>query len=69
MCGRTPTIPSVIEIVVLMTSQIAAEVLRRGSDGAWPAQPETIAPEGQLRLESIGFAAPLRAAYRTTALA
>jgi Uma2 family endonuclease len=55
------TIPSVIEIVVLHTSVAMAEVLRRGPDGNWPAQPE-------LRLDSIGFEAPLRAAYQTSGL-
>ena len=47
---------------------IAAEVLRRGPDGAWPQQPEIIAAQGELRLDSIGFVAPLRDAYRTTGL-
>lgn len=62
------TIPSVAEIVVLATSRIAAEVLRRGSDGTWPEQPELVGPDGQLRLDSIGFATPLRAAYRTSGI-
>ena len=62
------TIPSVAEIVVLATSRIAAEVLRRGPDGAWPEQPELLGPDDELRLDSIGFAAPLRAAYRTSGI-
>ncbi len=63
------TIPSVAEIVVLRSTGIAAEVLRRGPDGAWPQEPDIIDADGELRLDSIGFAAPLRAAYRTTDLA
>jgi Uma2 family endonuclease len=63
------TIPSVAEIVVLATSRIAAEVLRRGPDGAWPEQPELLGPHDELRLDSIGFAAPLKAAYRTSGIA
>ena len=63
------TIPSVAEIVVLRSTSIAAEVLRRGPDGAWPAQPDLVNADGELRLDSIGFATPLRAAYRTTDLA
>jgi len=63
------TIPTVAEIVVLRSTSIAAEILRRGPDGAWPAQPDLIDADGELRLDSIGFAAPLRAAYRTTDLA
>jgi len=62
------SIPSVTEIVVVLTSRIAAEVLRRGSDGARPEQPEPVGPDGEPRLDSIGFAAPLGAAYRTSGL-
>jgi Uma2 family endonuclease len=63
------TIPSVAEMVVVFTSRIAAEVLRRGTDGVWPEQPELIGPDDELRLASIGFTAPLRAAYRTSGIA
>ena len=63
------TISTAAEIVVLRSTSIAAEVLRRGPDGAWPQQPEIIAEHGELRLDSIGFVALLRDAYRTTGLA
>lgn len=63
------TLPTVAEIVVLRSTAVAAEILRRDSDGAWPSQPEIIGVDGELRLDSIGFAAPLRSAYRTTGLA
>src|SRR5205823_6334405 len=56
-------------IVVLATGRIAAEVLRRGPDGAWPEQPELLGPGDELSLDSIGFAAPLKAAYRTSGIA
>ena len=62
------TIPSVREILVLHTLEMRADLLRRGPDGNWPASPMTVA-EGELALESIGFRVPLRAFYRTTALA
>ena len=62
------TIPSVQEILVLMTAAIGAELLRRNQDGSWPSQPLSIAT-GDLTLESIGFRIPLAAAYRTTRLA
>lgn len=62
------TIPSVAEIVVLRSAEMAAEVLRRRPDGSWPERPEDVGPGGELRLESIGFAAPLAAAYATTPL-
>ena len=63
------TIPMVAEIVVLHSTAIMAEVLRRTPDGAWPAQPQVVAVQDELRLDSIGFTAPLRDAYRTTNLA
>jgi Uma2 family endonuclease len=62
------TIPTVREIVVLRSAAISAEILRRGPDGAWPRQPEHVGADGVLRLDSIGFAVPLRDAYRTTGL-
>ena len=62
------TIPTVTEIVVLRSTSIAAEILRRGPRGAWSRQPDIVDVQGVLRLDSIGFAAPLHDAYRTTAL-
>jgi Uma2 family endonuclease len=62
------TVPSVSEIVVLSSTSIAAEVLRRQPDGSWPGRAENVRPDGDLRLESIEFVAPLRLAYRTTGL-
>jgi Uma2 family endonuclease len=63
------TIPTVTEIVVVRSTAIGAEILRRGPDGTWPQHPDMIEADSELRLDSIGFAAPLRAAYRTTDLA
>jgi Uma2 family endonuclease len=62
------TIPSVREIAVVHATRVKAELLRRGADGGWPAQPEEIGADGTLRLESIAFACPLRAAYAQTHL-
>ncbi len=62
------TIPTVAEIVVVRSTSVAAGVLRRQADGSWPAQPELVAGGRVLRLDSIGFAEPLRSAYRTTGL-
>ena len=62
------TIPSVQEILVIRTSSIRADLLRRRADGSWPEVPETIAG-GTLTLESIGFQAELAALYRGTRLA
>ena len=63
------TIPSVAEIAVIGSTEVSAEVLRRRPDGAWPERPEAVGRDGELRFESIGFAAPLIAAYATTPLA
>jgi hypothetical protein len=63
------TIPTVAEILVVHSGAVVAEVLRRKPDGAWPEQPEVVDAASELRLDSIGFAAPLREAYRTTNLA
>jgi len=62
------SIPSLAEIVVFRTDAIGAEVLRRATDGHWPAEPEMLTA-GDLVLESIGFRTPLAAFYRTTRLA
>ena len=62
------TIPSVAEIVVIDSQRIAAEVMRRDADGVWTAPVERLGPDDTLRLASIGFVAPLRAAYRTAGL-
>jgi Uma2 family endonuclease len=62
------SIPGLAEIVVLHTTVVAAEILRRGPDGVWPREPEVIGAEETLRLDSIGFAGPLRDVYRTSGL-
>jgi Uma2 family endonuclease len=63
------TIPSVREIVVVHSTRMLAELLRRDSEGSWPAEPEEIHTDGTLRLDSIGFACPLPAIYERTHLA
>ena len=63
------TIPSVREIVVVHSTRMFAELLRRQADGNWPAEPEEIGPEGAPGLESIGFACPLINVYAQTHLA
>ncbi len=62
------TMPSVTEILVVYSTRIEAELLRRNADGSWPEQPERIGPETTARLESIGFPVDLQAFYRTTGL-
>ena len=54
--------------LVLRSTAIAAEMLRRRPDGTWPEQPEIVDADGELRLESVGFAEQPRSAYRTSGL-
>lgn len=63
------TIPSVREILAIRSTRIEAELLVRGADGNWPAEPELIGPGGTVTLPSIGFTLPLASLYRTTVLA
>jgi len=62
------TIPSVREILVLHTAEIRADLLRRQDDGSWPPEPMPIGAADVVRLECVGFAAPLAAFYRTSGL-
>ena len=63
------TLPSVMEILVVNSVRIEAELLRRRDDGTWPEQPDMIPADGTLGLASIYFDVPLAALYRTTSLA
>ncbi len=62
------TIPSVQEVLLLASVEIGAELLRRGADERWPADPVMIRDGDDIEFSSIGFRAPLRAFYRTTSL-
>jgi len=46
-----------------------SELLRRGADGHWPAEPEEIERDGILRPESIGFGCRFSEVYAQTHLA
>lgn len=62
------TIPSVREILLVRSTDIGAELLRRQDDGSWPEQPELIGEIGELALDSIAFHSPLAAFYDDTHL-
>jgi Uma2 family endonuclease len=62
------TIPSVREILLVRSTGIAAELLRRQPDGNWPEQPEFFEEGGELWLESIGFRIGLGEYYVDTYL-
>ena len=63
------TIPSVHEILIVHSTQVAAELLRRQPDANWPKEPEDIGPGGVLRLEGIDLTCPLTDLYTRTHLA
>jgi Uma2 family endonuclease len=63
------TIPTVMEVLIVNSTLIEAELLRRNADATWPEVPKQIGPDDALTLESIGFSVPLAALYRTTTLA
>jgi len=59
------SIPSLREVLVLHSTRVRAEVLRRGADGQWSAEPGQIT-QGELILDSIGFRIDLAAVYAGT---
>jgi len=63
------TIPTLKEILIVHAATIRAELLRREAGGSWPATPEEVGAADVLRLSSIGYEGPLRAAYGKTYLA
>jgi Uma2 family endonuclease len=63
------SIPSVRETLLVRSTEIAAELLRRQGDGNWPEQPELIEGAGEVMLDSRGFRVPLSAFYEDTPFA
>jgi Uma2 family endonuclease len=62
------TIPSVREILVVHSTRMEMEVLRRGDDGNWPESPAIARPPEHVELASIGFAVAVADVYRTAGL-
>jgi Uma2 family endonuclease len=62
------SVPSLREILILDSTKVGAELLRRDSRDSWPEQPLTI-QQGMLELGSIDFGVDLAAIYRGTRLA
>jgi Uma2 family endonuclease len=63
------TIPSVSEILLVRSTEIGAELLRRQADGTWPAEPQLLTATDEIALASLDFSGPLAAFYRDTYLA
>ena len=62
------TIPSVNEILLVRSTEIGAELLRRQADGTWPAEPQLLTAGDEVTLASLDFSGPLAAFYRDTYL-
>jgi Uma2 family endonuclease len=62
------TIPSVNKILVIESTRMRAELLRRDRQGNWPERTLVI-EDGMVKLESIEFRVPLAEIYRRTRLA
>jgi Uma2 family endonuclease len=62
------TIPSVQAILLVRSTNIAAELLVRQADGAWPAQPQMLGSGDQVILSGIGFDGALNDFYADTHL-
>jgi Uma2 family endonuclease len=63
------SIPSVREILILHSTKIAGELLRRRADASWPEEPTGIGPDDILTLTSVDLACPLADLYARTHLA
>jgi Uma2 family endonuclease len=62
------SIPSVREILIVHSTGVAAELLRKQSDASWPKEPEEVGPGDTLRLESIDLTCSLIDLYAHTHL-
>jgi hypothetical protein len=62
------TIPSAQNILTVRSTRMEAELLRRGSNGNWPASPTIIRPPAQRELAGIGFAIAIAGVYRMARL-
>lgn len=62
------TIPTVAEILIVHSTRIMAELLRRGADGAWPEEPQAIDAGGAIELAAIGCVISLNDVYEGTYL-
>jgi Uma2 family endonuclease len=63
------TLPSVMEILIVDSAKVVAEILRRDSNGHWPKEPEPVTAGAMLRLDSIDCTLALSEIYRGTHLA
>ncbi|MFA5950706.1 MAG: Uma2 family endonuclease [Hyphomicrobium sp.] len=62
------TLPSVREIMIVHSTRMKAELLRRNENGDWPADPADIETGGTVHLESIGAEFAIAEIYAGTHL-
>jgi Uma2 family endonuclease len=62
------TIPSVRQILLVDSTAVRGEMLRRDDDGAWPEEPVLLGPDDAITIDAIGFSCPLRDLYARTHL-
>jgi len=62
------TIPTVTELVIVHSTRMKAEVMRRDDKGAWPKDAEIVDRNGVLRLTSIGAEFAMNDIYDATHL-
>jgi Uma2 family endonuclease len=62
------TIPSVRHILMVRSTEVAAELLTRQADGSWPDDPIPIGPTDGVGLDGLDFTASLIDFYRGTHL-
>jgi Uma2 family endonuclease len=60
---------SLKEVLVVQSTQVHAELFRRGADGAWPREGEAAGRGGEVRLATIDLVLPVTEIYQGTALA
>jgi Uma2 family endonuclease len=63
------TTPSAREILIVRSTRIEAELLRRRDDGSWLDEPAILGPNDTIVLMSIDFTMTMRSLYRRTSLA
>lgn len=62
------TIPALQEILVIRTTSVGVDLLRRGDDGKWPDRPLAITNRS-FTPSSIDLSLPVAAVYRGTGIA
>lgn len=66
---RYASLPSVHEILIVHSTRVRVELLRRNAKRDWPENPTVIDGQGVISLESIGLDLPLAEVYAKTYLA